>query len=76
MLFTGDIVDFGRADEYALVRELLAPLSMPVYLIPGNHDSREQMRASFPDHAYLRQSPDFIQYTIEEYPVRILLWIP
>lgn len=72
VLFTGDIVDFGRADEYALVRELLSPLSMPVYLIPGNHDSREQMRASFPEHAYLRQSSEFIQYTIEQYPLRII----
>ena len=26
---------------------------MPVYLLPGNHDDRSQMRASFPDHAYL-----------------------
>src|SRR5688500_6288942 len=45
---------------------------MPVYLIPGNHDSREQMRASFPDHRYLAQSPQFIQYAIEDYPVRLL----
>ena len=72
LLFTGDIGDYGTAGEYALVRELLAPLAMPVYLIPGNHDSREQMRASFPDHAYMAQSPNFIQYAVEEYPVRIL----
>ena len=72
LLFTGDVGDFGTAEEYALVRELMAPITMPVYLIPGNHDSREAMRASFPDHRYLAQSPRFIQYAIEDYPVRLV----
>ena len=72
VLFTGDIGDFGTPDEYALVRELLAPIQMPIYLIPGNHDSREQMRASFPDHAYMQQCGSFIQYAIEDYPVRLI----
>ena len=34
-------------------RRLLAPLAMPVHLIPGNHDARDAMRAVFADHAYL-----------------------
>ena len=72
VLFTGDIGDFGTAEEYALVRELLAPVTVPVYVIPGNHDNREEMRASFPDHEYLRQSARFIQYAIEDYPVRLV----
>ncbi len=77
VVFTGDLTDFGRADEYAVLRELLAPLSMPpslipIYLIPGNHDDRAAMREAFPDHAYLRQSPVFIQYVIETHPLRIV----
>ena len=70
--FTGDLVDFGRPDEYAVLRELLQPLDMPVYLIPGNHDEREALRAAFPDHAYLRQREGFILYSIEEHPLRII----
>ncbi len=70
--FTGDLVDFGRADEYAVLRELLAALDMPVYLVPGNHDEREAMRAAFPDHAYLRQREGFILYAIEDHPLRIV----
>jgi 3',5'-cyclic AMP phosphodiesterase CpdA len=77
VVFTGDLTDFGRADEYAVLRELLAPLSMPpslipIYLIPGNHDDRAAMREAFPDHAYLRQTPDFIQYAIDSHPLRIV----
>lgn len=63
IVMTGDLTDFGRPEEYAHLAELLAPLDMPVYLMPGNHDDRENLRASFPDHAYLGTS-GFIQYEI------------
>jgi len=69
---TGDLTDFGRPDEYDLLRELLAELPMPLYLIPGNHDDRAHLRAAFPEHAYLRQEPEFIQYVIDDTPVRIV----
>lgn len=69
---TGDLTDLGRPDEYALLRELIAPLRMPVYLIPGNHDRRDAMRAAFPENSYLRQSPDRIRYAIENHALRIV----
>ena len=72
VIVTGDLTDFGRPEEYAHLRELLAPLSRPVYLIPGNHDHRENMVAAFADHRYLTQNLPFIQYAIEDLPVRIL----
>ena len=71
VLATGDLVDGGKPEEYAFLRERLAPLPMPVYLIPGNHDSRDGMRAGFPDHAYLPPS-GFLQYAVEDLPVRLL----
>ena len=72
VIATGDLVDFGRPDEYAHLRQLLAPLPMPVYLIPGNHDERGALREAFPDHPYLRQWQPFVQYAIEDWPVRIV----
>jgi 3',5'-cyclic AMP phosphodiesterase CpdA len=69
---TGDLADGGLPEEYALLRELIAPFDMPVYLIPGNHDERGALRAAFPDHAYLGQSRDRIEYTIEAHPLRIV----
>lgn len=71
VLVTGDLVDAGRRDEYERLRTLLAPLDMPFYLIPGNHDERDALRVVFPDHRYLG-TEGFIQYTVEDLPVRIV----
>ena len=38
VIVTGDIADSGDPREYELASELLAPLSMPVHLVAGNHD--------------------------------------
>jgi len=56
VLLSGDLVDSGHPAEYARVREILAVLDMPVYVIPGNHDARENLRAAFHDHPYLPSS--------------------
>jgi 3',5'-cyclic AMP phosphodiesterase CpdA len=69
---TGDLVDFGTEAEYRLLRELLAPLTMPLYLLPGNHDGREGLRTVFADHAYLRQWAPFVQYAIDDHPLRLV----
>jgi len=63
VVITGDLTDFGRASEYDHLRELLAPLPMPVYLMPGNHDDRDQMRQSFAGHRYLGRS-GFVQFSM------------
>jgi 3',5'-cyclic AMP phosphodiesterase CpdA len=69
---TGDITDLGKPEEYALFGELIAPLDMPVYLIPGNHDRRDALRAAFPAHSYLRQSAGLVRYAIEGHALRIV----
>jgi len=43
VIVTGDLADTPTAEEYARVRALLAPLPMPVHVLPGNHDDRELM---------------------------------
>lgn len=49
VLLTGDLTDRGDPEAYAILRQNLARLPMPVYAIPGNHDSREPMRQAFAD---------------------------
>jgi 3',5'-cyclic-AMP phosphodiesterase len=48
VLVTGDLAEHGSAREYERVRELLSALAMPVHVLPGNHDHRDALRASFP----------------------------
>src|SRR3984893_3872696 len=48
-----DLVDHGEPAEYEHLRTVLAPLSMPVFVIPGNHDARESLRAAFAGDGYL-----------------------
>ena len=71
VLVTGDLVDAGMAEEYAHLKEILAPLATPVYVIPGNHDLREPLRAVFADHRYL-PSGDFLHYVVDDRPVRLI----
>jgi 3',5'-cyclic AMP phosphodiesterase CpdA len=68
---TGDLVEGGSAEEYAYLRELLAPLAMPIYVIPGNHDERENLRRAFADQPWMPKS-GFLHYAVDDYPVRIL----
>jgi len=72
VIFTGDTVQHGQPEEYALLRELLAPLDVPFYLIPGNRDDNEALRAAFSDQPYLPSDGDFLHYTIEDYALRLV----
>lgn len=72
ILITGDLTDFGRAEEYALFRRLIDPLQMPVFVIPGNHDTREGLRDAFTDHPYLPQKGSYLHYAVEDYSLRLI----
>lgn len=71
VVLTGDLTDFGRHEEYRHLENLLAPLTMPVYLLPGNHDSRQNLRQAFPRHSHL-QDGEFIQYAVPIGPVTLI----
>ncbi|MDE0969546.1 MAG: phosphodiesterase [Octadecabacter sp.] len=47
VLVTGDLSDDGSKVSYEKFKDLLAPLDLPLLVIPGNHDVREPMRAAF-----------------------------
>jgi Icc protein len=71
MLITGDLVDDGRPEAYDALRDILASLTIPFLVIPGNHDDRENLRKAFSDHAYLpTEGP--LHYCVDDYPVRII----
>ncbi len=71
VIITGDLVDYGTMAEYARLQHILSRLSMPVFPIPGNHDDRRNLIASFPILAG-RLENCFVQYIVDEFPVRLV----
>lgn len=73
LILTGDLTDGGQAECYRRISDLVADCPFPVHVIPGNHDSREEMLRAFPD---CPTHDGFAQYAIEagsaEAPLRIL----
>jgi 3',5'-cyclic AMP phosphodiesterase CpdA len=68
---TGDLVDRGKKKEYKRLRAILAELSVPCFLVPGNHDDGDGLRDAFPDHRYLPGSGPLC-YVVESRPVRLI----
>ena len=62
-VITGDLAHTGNPDAYVDLRTCLSGLPMPVYLLAGNHDRRDEIQAVFPDNPV---DPDgFIQFEID-----------
>jgi len=71
IVMTGDLVDLGRAEEYAHLKSILAPLHQRIIVIPGNHDERHAMRVAFAGGAYLPPG-EFLQFAVDDYPLRLI----
>lgn len=72
VIFTGDTVQHGQPEEYAHLRELLAPLEAPLYLIPGNRDDNAALRSAFSDQSYLPEVGGFLHYAVDDHAVRLV----
>jgi len=71
VLFTGDASDTGTKASYHHLRELLEPLQAPFFIIPGNHDCREELIQAFSGCVYMPKE-GFIQYVINDFPVSLI----
>jgi Icc protein len=72
IVHTGDIVHNGRQDEYAQAVATLTTARAPVYVLAGNKDSRANLREAFSTARYLVPDADFVEYVIDDYPVRLI----
>jgi 3',5'-cyclic AMP phosphodiesterase CpdA len=54
VVISGDLADTPLSEEYEYLKRLVAPLKPTFASLPGNHDSRDLMRAAFPraDYAF------------------------
>ena len=69
VIVSGDLVDVKEG--YTYFKEITSNLTMPIFVIPGNHDDREELRTAFADKKYMPEN-GFIQYTIDDYPIRLI----
>ena len=72
VVHTGDSVHHGLADEYAHLREIVAELDAPLFLIPGNRDRHGALRAAFDRLPFLPENGDHLHYVVEDYPIRLV----
>jgi 3',5'-cyclic AMP phosphodiesterase CpdA len=70
-ILTGDCVEGGTEAEYERFREIVRPLAMPLYVVPGNHDNRELMLRLFGPQGE-HPLAGYVQYAVEAGPVRLL----
>jgi 3',5'-cyclic AMP phosphodiesterase CpdA len=74
ILITGDLTESGKAAQYRNLTAILRrALPRPVHVIPGNHDHRETLRTELAHLPGVTTDPSFVQYTVEDQPVRIVM---
>jgi len=74
IVISGDLTDNGLEAEYTELADMLGRIiSVPVYLIPGNHDRRENLKLHMALFPGVNDHDDFVQYTVENLPVRLVM---
>ncbi|MBT8050963.1 MAG: metallophosphoesterase [Gammaproteobacteria bacterium] len=73
VLITGDLVEHPGPVTYSHFRDLIEPLEIPVYLMPGNHDDPGIMCKYFCDTGQFPAGGPHYQYAIEDFPIRVLM---
>ena len=74
IVHSGDIVHNGRAGEYAEAAAILGRARAPVYVMAGNKDDRTNLLGAFSSRqGYLAGGRPFIDYAIEDFPVRLIM---
>ena len=71
LIITGDLTESGQPGQYDALQWLLAPLSMPIYVIPGNHDARQTLRQAV-EPGWLPGDGPFVQYAVDLGPLRLV----
>jgi 3',5'-cyclic AMP phosphodiesterase CpdA len=74
VLITGDLTECGLPAEYDNLNAILRrTMTMPVHVIPGNHDRRVNLRQALAHLPGVTADPEFVQYVIEDHPVRVVM---
>lgn len=63
LVVTGDLCNDGDPEAYALLRDILAPLTCDIRLLLGNHDARPAFIDAFPEQP--RDENGFVQSSLD-----------
>ena len=72
VIVTGDLVDYGVDAEYVVFGSVMETLAVPYYVIPGNHDQRDTMRALLPPQTYGYTTGPRSRFVVDAGPVRLI----
>ena len=72
VIHTGDLVHNGTPAKYRLAASILGALKIPLYVAAGNRDDRAAIRLAFPTGRDLLPDTAFVQYSVDDYPVRLI----
>lgn len=73
VIHTGDIAHNGSPQEYHSAHQLLSQLTVPYFVMAGNRDKRPELLSEFADKRYKLAANGWVQYSIEQYSVRLLM---
>ena len=72
VIHTGDVVHNGSQEKYDLALTILGDLRVPLYACAGNRDDRDLIPKNFQTGSHAEPDSGFLQYSINDYPVRLI----
>jgi Icc protein len=73
VVVTGDLTHAGRLEEYRVLAGQLARLPQPVFVVPGNHDRREELREELGHLLPADTQGQRLHHVVEDFPVRLIM---
>ena len=72
VIHTGDVVHNGTQEKYDMALTILGDVRIPLHVCAGNRDDRNLIAANFQTGRDVSPRSDFLQYSIDDYPVRLI----
>ena len=72
VIHTGDVVHNGSQEKYDLALTILGDIRVPLHVCAGNRDDRNLIAKNFRTGRDIAPGSEFLQYSIEDYPVRLI----
>ena len=72
VIHTGDVVHNGTQEKYDLALTMLEKIRVPLHVCVGNRDTRSLIVRNFQTGYQISSDSDFLQYAVDDYPVRLI----